>query len=123
MAAAPADTSGHTAWHMRRHIPPRTTGTPVGDLLATLRAEGAAQGLALYRYNRCREFTVTIGYALHPADAEVEPPVASLCSGPRVVLTQREGTTPRCQAYRELTKLLAELRAIPGATPPPAPAN
>lgn len=79
-------------------------------------AEAAARGFTVYRYPTFIQGTPWVSrivYALHPSDADVEPEVPGLCTGPRCVLTTHEGYTPRCQAYKELFKLLAEVQALP----------
>lgn len=77
-------------------------------LIETIRTAAAARGFTLHRYQANRgRFATTITYALHSSSER--PAYSRDCDGARAVLTQREGTTERCEAYRELSDLLATL--------------
>ena len=80
----------------------------VADLIETIRTTAAARGLTLHRYQANKgKFSTTITYALH--SSADRPAYSRDCDGARVSLTQREGTTERCEAYRKLSNLLAKI--------------
>lgn len=77
----------------------------VNNLVETIRAEGAKNGLTLHRYQSNKgHFSCVITYATHSGSER--PAFSRDCDGPYVTLTQREGTTENCEAYRKLSKLL-----------------
>lgn len=80
----------------------------VTTLIETIRTTAAARGLTLHRYQSNKgHYATTITYVL--CSSAERPAYSRDCDGARAVLTQREGTTERCEAYRELSDLLATL--------------
>lgn len=80
----------------------------VTTLIEKIHTTAAVRGLTLHRYQANKgKFATTITYVLH---SSVERPAYSRdCDGASAVLTQREGTTERCEAYHKLFDLLATI--------------
>lgn len=78
----------------------------VQKLIEDIKIAAAANSLYLHRYQtNGGNHATRITYALHHS---VERPMRSdQCSHWRVSISQNEGTTARCEAYRKLTKLMS----------------
>jgi hypothetical protein len=83
----------------------------VGQLVNQIEETAKNQGLTLSRWQANKGgFTIEITYIVHTGEREAQArhqPEDSIVAITR--LSQMEGTTARCQAYRELTKLANEL--------------
>lgn len=111
--------SDYTDQYLHRMTPFQWAGTPLKALHAEVVAAAAEKGLAVYRYERrLGKFDVSIHYAAHPAADVPEPNIAMACNGPRVELHHAEGTTQRCEAWRQLNVLLALIRRLDSPTQP-----
>lgn len=81
----------------------------VQTLIEEIKSEAAKAGYTLHRYQANKgNFATTITYALH--SSANRPTFSRDCDGASAVLTQREGSTSRCEAYRELSDLLTALK-------------
>jgi hypothetical protein len=87
--------------------------SPMVDLVAEIEAECAARGLTLSRWQANKgNHATTITYAVHTgtraAQFRYQPDetVIDYCR-----LTSLEGTTARCEAYKALSAMLAEVRS------------
>lgn len=77
----------------------------VQSLIKNIEVKAAEKGLFLHRYQSNKgKFSYIITYALH-SSAE-RPAKSAACDGDSVQLSQCEGTTERCEAYRQLSELL-----------------
>ena len=77
-------------------------------LIGNIETKAAEHGLYLHRYQtNLGSYRVRVIYALH--DNPEKPARSASCSGPAVTLSNREGTTERCEAYRKLSELLEQL--------------
>lgn len=75
-------------------------------LIENLKNDLKQKNLYLYRYQtNYSNFATKITYAIH--DSEVRPNFSRDCSGASVELSQREGSTERCEAFRKIRKLAA----------------
>ena len=80
----------------------------VQKLISEIESLAAERGLHLHRYQtNLGSYRVRITYALH--DTPEKPALSASCSVPSVVLNNREGTTERCEAYRELSELMEQI--------------
>lgn len=103
--------TGNYKTHHALHVIERHRPTAVTELLDQCIAAAAARGLALYCFReRLDCYHTTSWFAAHP-QSQPEPLEPAECQGPQAVLLQREGSTARCEAYRELSKLLQALQA------------
>ena len=80
----------------------------VQKLISEIESLAAERGLYLHRYQtNLGSYRVRVIYALH--DNPEKPTRSASCSGPAVTLSNREGTTERCEAYRKLSELLEQI--------------
>lgn len=103
--------TGSRRTHHVMHVVERHRITDVTELIDRCISAAAARGLSLYCYReRLDAYRTTSWYSAHPSGqpAPLEP---EDCAGPVATLLQHPGKTPRCEAYRELSKLLAALQA------------
>lgn len=88
--------------------------TLVTALVDRIAAEATRRDLYLYRYQTSQgRYVRSVTYALH--SSEVRPARGNLCDSGSVVLSQLEGCTDRCEAYRELNSFLRGLVDLPVA--------
>ena len=82
----------------------------VADLVREIEHLASVRGMILGRWETSSRFCgwiKTITYALYRG----ERPARSVdAQGPSIALSQTEGTTPCCEAYRRLTMLRNEIR-------------
>lgn len=109
----------HTLYHSRRFnretYRRELTETPMAQLVRELEQECALRGLTLSRWRtasrRCM-YIQTITWAAHRGPR----PASSYRLADDSLLTvlhQTEGATAQCTAYRQLSDLLAAVRALP----------
>ncbi|HCS65960.1 MAG TPA: hypothetical protein DIW64_18875 [Cellvibrio sp.] len=80
----------------------------VTEIIETIRQAASVHGLTLHRYQANKKaHATTITYVLH--SSADRPKFSRDCDGPSAVLTKHEGTTERCEAFRELSQLLASI--------------
>ena len=87
-------------------------GTSVALLIQEIERVAAGKGLSLGRWQtngKTNKWSTRITYAFYPLGTE-RPQYATNCDGPKAVLTQWEGETQACTAFRALTELLNELK-------------
>ena len=87
--------------------------TAVENLISEIETIAAKHDLYLHRFQtNGSNHRTTITYALH--DSADKPTTGKLCVGycDAVVLGQAEGSTKRCEAYRELSKLLETVKSL-----------
>ena len=80
----------------------------VANLVREIEAKATAQGLALSRWETSSTrsgWIKTITWAVHRGPRTDQSKNADAVAS--ITLSQMEGTTKRCEAYRELSKLLA----------------
>ena len=81
----------------------------VEKILEQLNAVAADNGYTVHRYQTNHgSHAVSITYAAHPVD-EPRPARSDACERFLANLSQREGTTERCEAYRLLSRAAARL--------------
>ena len=83
------------------------TQTAVENLISEIKTLAAEQELYLHRFQtNGGNHSTTITYALH--NSAEKPATSKHCTGynDSVVLSQNEGCSKRCEAFRELIKLL-----------------
>lgn len=91
---------------------PVPESSEVGLLIKEIENVAKAKGLILGRWqaNSKRNWRcTTITYAFYPTGTE-RPQYTRGATGPQAVLSQWEGETKRCTAYRVLSELLVELK-------------
>lgn len=99
--------------------------SPVADLVRAIEAEAAARGLTLSRWETSGKrlvFDKRITWAVHAGEKPAKH--ADLFAREGVLigpihLSQAEGATERCAAYRSLGALLENVRALPLELPCP----
>lgn len=80
----------------------------VSALIETIRVKAASQGFYLYRYQtNYGLYATNIKYALHSSPER--PDRSGDCDGWSVSMSQREGSTTRCEAFRKLSAMLARI--------------
>ena len=94
---------------MKLHNVPQDS--PVGKMVAEIEAICTERGLTLSRWQANKAGNaVTVTYIAHTgeraAQARYQNGIAADCT-----ISQMEGTTERCEAYRRLSALRKELRA------------
>jgi hypothetical protein len=86
--------------------------TPTAAVVSEIESVLRSRGLYLYRYRtasrRCSHIQ-TITYAVHSGSDR--PAKSALCDGVAYVLTQDEGKTERCESFRVLSEMLAEIQS------------
>lgn len=106
----PEPTGNYRTHHILRTVE-RHRVTAVTELVDRCISAAAARGLSLYCYReRLDAYHTTSWYSAHPS-GQPEPQDPAECQGPVATLLQHPGKTPRCEAYRELSKLLAALQS------------
>ena len=100
-----------TLYHSRRWDEKRGTyyESPMVDLVKTIETLATQQGLSLYRWqtaSRHNGHIVTITWGLHRGS---RPRYSRDCNGTTVTLSQIEGKTQACEAYKRLLTLLPNL--------------
>ncbi len=97
-------TTGQT-WVIKRGF----KSNAVQEILEDIAHRASEKGLFLHKYVfKSDTKNILTTYGLH--DDAARPPLSHLCTGMKINLTGKEGTTEKCSAFKKLLELLGSLK-------------